>query len=304
VAIEPIARDTKLIRLAARNGRTLESADPGSHITLALPGAIERQYSLVEVSATSGHYVIAVKRHPQSRGGSRYLVDHLQVGEAVNVRGPRNNFPLVEDAGRSILVAGGIGITPIWSLLQRLIDQGRSWRLAYSCRTAEDTLFLEQLRFLASAQLHFTQVTGKRFDIASFVKDEPDDAHFYCCGPSSMLTAFENALVNRPRSQIHLEAFAPREQAAVSGGFSVELARDGRCLLVKPGQSILDVLVAAGIPAPHSCLLGVCGTCETKVLRGIPDHRDSVLTAKEREDGKTMMICCSGARSDKLVLDI
>jgi tetrachlorobenzoquinone reductase len=299
-----VARDIKLIRLEACDGQPLPPAEPGAHLTLILPNGLERQFSLIEPGAMPSSYLLGVKLEPESRGGSRYLFDDVRVGDRIQARPPLNHFPLVEDGTRSLLLAGGIGITPIWSMAQRLTALGRPWKLAYTCRAPEDALFLTDLRSIEHAHLHFSRAAGARMDMKALCDSEPENTHFYCCGPVSMLEAFEAATAGRPGSHIHLEAFAAREEAALGGGFTVELAKSGRSLFIPPGQSILDAIAATGLPVPHSCVVGVCGTCETTVLAGTPDHRDSILTATERESGKTMMICCSGSLTEKLVLDL
>jgi ferredoxin-NADP reductase len=231
--------------------------------------------------------------------------DQLRVGSKVTVLPPRNNFPLVESAEKTVLIAGGIGITPIYCMVDRLIALGRPWELHYSCRSRMDTAFLEELSRLSQVHFHFDDEEGGKFlQVAAIVNTVPKNAHLYCCGPAPMLAAFEAATANWPVTQIHVEYFTPRFAAAQEGGFIVELARSKRELVIPPGKSILQCVREAGIQVPHSCEEGVCGACETRVISGTPDHRDTILTESERQESATMMICCSGSKSPRLVLDI
>jgi ferredoxin-NADP reductase len=223
----------------------------------------------------------------------------------VAVNGPRNHFALNETAEKTIFIAGGIGITPIMSMIDRMRALERDWELIYCVRKRSGAAFRESLE--REPQVRFNcdeEPGGKMLDIAALVKAAPANAHLYCCGPAPMLEAFEAATKDLPRERVHLEYFAAKEAPAVEGGFTVVLAKSGRELSVPPGKSILDTLRESGLDVPYSCGQGVCGTCETTVLEGIPDHRDLILTASERASNKRMMICCSGAKTERLVLDL
>ncbi|MSP94115.1 MAG: oxidoreductase [Alphaproteobacteria bacterium] len=303
--IEMAARDTNLYTFKRPDGGALPGASPGAHVGVILPNGIERQYSLVRAAPELSEYTVGVKRDANSRGGSVFMHDQLKVGSKVTILPPRNNFPLKEDAAHSVLVAGGIGITPIYCMVQRLIALGRPWELYYSCRSRMDTAFLQELSKHPSAHFHFDDEEGGKFlQVASIVEKLPKHAHLYCCGPAPMLAGFEAATVHWPSEQIHVEYFTPKFAAAQEGGFVVELARSKRELTVPPGKSILQMVREAGIQVPHSCEEGVCGACETRVISGTPDHRDTILTEQERKDSATMMICCSGSKTPRLVLDI
>jgi vanillate O-demethylase ferredoxin subunit len=234
----------------------------------------------------------------------------VRVGDVLTIGAPRNNFPLVEDAPHSLFIAGGIGITPLWCMIQRLEELGRSWELHYCARTRQTAAFLDELRGLGSRvhlNLHFNfdqEPDGRMLDIAAVVAKAAPETHLYCCGPVPMLAAFEAAAGRHPPQQVHVEYFAPKEAPAAGGGFTVVLARSGRSIAVPAGKTILDALLDEGVDVPYACTEGVCGTCETKVLEGIPDHRDLVLSGDEKSSNRTMMICCSGCKSDRLVLDI
>lgn len=304
VGSEMIAQDVWLITLAATDGRELPPASAGSHIDVHLPDGLIRQYSLLDESQHPMQYRVAVKRFPEGRGGSSAITS-LRPGDIVRVGGPRNSFPLDAAGDYFVMVAGGIGITPIYSMVRELERRGRSWELHYSCRSPEDAPFLDELRTLSGKlHLNFDAETGRMLDLDAIVADAPGAAKLYCCGPGAMLNAFEDATRHLSPADVHLERFTPPDIAPGKEGFVVVLAKSGRELFVPPGATILRVLEEAGIPTVSSCKLGICGTCETGVLEGIPDHRDSILTVEERNSNEMMMICCSGSLGTRLVLDM
>jgi tetrachlorobenzoquinone reductase len=304
-AIRYAARDTHLYEFTRLDGKPLPPYEPGAHIDLHLPNGLIRQYSLIEPEPEPSRYTVGVKRDPASRGGSRYVHDELRVGKTLKISTPRNNFPLVEDAGHVILFAGGIGITPIWCMVQRLEKLGRSWTLYYACRSRSDMAFLQALEGMAPAQFHFDdESAGSFIDVTAIVAEAPKDAHLYCCGPTPMLKAFENATANWPREQVHVEYFTPKQEADKKGGFIVELARSGQEFVIPEGKSILQVLLDAGVDVDYSCELGICGACEQRVISGEPEHRDAILTEEEQASNTKVMICCAGCKSERLVLDL
>jgi ferredoxin-NADP reductase len=304
-AIRYAAQDTNLYELSRLDGKPLPPVTPGAHTDLHLPNGLVRQYSLTEADAEPAHYVVGIKRDPASRGGSRHIHDELRVGRTLKISAPRNNFPLVEDAVHVVLVAGGIGITPIWCMAQRLARLGRSFELHYACRTRADAAFLEPLQAMPNVHLHFDdESAGRYLDIAAIVGTADEDAHLYCCGPTPMLQAFEAATAGRPRDHVHIEYFTPKQEAATTGGFVVELARSGREFVIPAGKSILSVLLDAGVDVDFSCELGICGACEQRVLAGVPEHRDSILTEEEQASNTKVMICCAGCKTERLVLDL
>jgi vanillate O-demethylase ferredoxin subunit len=260
---------------------------------------------LITADDAPDRYVIGVKRDAAGRGGSRRLHDSARVGDLLKVGTPRNNFPLNEAASSSVLIAGGIGITPIRAMIRRLQTLNAEWQLHYSCRSREDAVFLSELTQSDRAHLHFDdEADGALLGLDAILVDAPRTAHLYCCGPSPMLAAFREKAADWPEDQIHVEYFAPAEEAATSGGLIVELARSKREIEVRAGETILDALRAAGIDVSYSCEQGICGACETRVLGGVPDHRDSILSDAERASNKTMMVCVSSALSSRLVLDL
>jgi vanillate O-demethylase ferredoxin subunit len=278
----------------------------GAHIDLTLGNGLIRSYSLVNPQGERHRYVIAVQKDRASRGGSKWVHENLRPGDLVTAGGPRNNFALNEGADSSLLIAGGIGITPILCMIERLSFLKKRWELIYCARKRAETAFVERLSSYGErVRFNFDEEPGgAMLDIAQAVRAAPSNAHLYCCGPLPMLAAFEAATVELPRERVHVEYFSAKEPPAVQGGFTVVLAKSGREFVVAPGKTILDTLLDAGLDVAYSCMEGVCGTCETKVLEGTPEHRDLILTEAERAAGKVMMICCSGSKSERLVLDL
>lgn len=303
-AIRYAAQDTNLYEFRRTDGAALPPAEPGSHIDLNLPNGMMRQYSLVTADGDRSAYVVGIKRDRASRGGSIFIHDQLRVGQIIPIGGPRNNFPLKEDAAHSVLIAGGIGITPIWCMAQRLKKLGRSFELHYACRDRAEVAFHAELSALAEAHIHIDAEAGGFLDVAAIVQRARKDAHFYCCGPVPMLEGYERATKDVPAEQVHVEYFSSKEEAATEGGYIVELRKSGKEYTIPEGKTILEVLVEDGVDIMYSCQEGVCGACETIVISGTPDHRDGILTDKERLESKTMMICCSGSKSPRLVLDL
>lgn len=296
--------------LVPPRGGALVPFSAGSHIDLHLPNGMIRSYSLVNDQSETNRYVIAVSKDAASRGGSTFIHDNVRVGDILTISHPRNNFSLHEGAEHSVLIAGGIGITPIFSMLRRLEALGRSWELYYAARTRFTAAFLDELNALRSnvhLNLHVNfdqEPTGRMLDLGGILSNVRPDAHLYCCGPIPMLEAFEAATAGRPSSNVHVEYFKAKEKPAAAGGFEVKLSRSNRTIAVEPGKTILDALLDAGISANYACAEGVCGTCETKVIEGVPEHRDLFLSKEEQAENKTIMICCSGSKSSTLVLDL
>ncbi|KJC56889.1 ferredoxin [Bradyrhizobium sp. LTSPM299] len=296
--------------LVSPTGGDLVPFTAGSHIDLHLSNGMIRSYSLVNDQRERHRYVIAVNKDAASRGGSRFVHDNFKVGDIITVSHPRNNFALQEGAELSVLIAGGIGITPLLSMVRQLETLRRPWKLFYAARTRLAAAFLDDLNALRpdiGRNLHLDlddERPGRLFDLAAIVKNAPAHAHLYCCGPVPMLEAFEAATADRPADHVHVEYFQAREAPAIEGGFEVRLVRSNRTIAVDAGKTILDALLDAGISANYACTEGVCGTCETRVIDGIPDHRDQFLSKDEQAANKSIMICCSGAKCRTLVLDL
>jgi ferredoxin-NADP reductase len=304
------AESVNSYELALPEGGDLEPFTAGSHIDLHLQNGMIRSYSLVNDQSERHRYVIAVNKDAAGRGGSILIHSTTRVGDIVTVSAPRNNFALHEEAEHSVLIAGGIGITPLMSMIRRLEALARPWKLFYAARTRRAAAFLDDLaairpNFQLNLHLDFDDERGgKLFDLATIVANAPVHAHLYCCGPVPMLEAFEKATAPRSADHVHVEYFQAKQARALDGGFEVELARSNRTIAVEPGKSILDAVLDAGVSVNYSCAEGVCGTCETRVIDGIPDHRDLFLSTEEQAANKTIMICCSGSKSGTLVLDL
>ncbi|MGT2477525.1 PDR/VanB family oxidoreductase [Paraburkholderia terrae] len=279
----------------------------GAHVDVHMPGDRVRSYSLVNDQEERDRYLIAVQHETTGRGGSAWLHTVPRVGMELEIGMPVNDFPLNEAAEDSVFIAGGIGITPILSMIRRLERLGRRWRLYYAARAREHAAFVEPLATLNNdtrVRLFFGSTPDTQMSIQAAVEDAPRDAHFYCCGPRGMLDAFLDATSARPSEQVHFERFGAATEAATTGGFEIELAKSGRRMRVEAGKTMLDVLVENGVPVQYACSAGVCGTCKTAVLGGVPDHRDEYLTDDEKRSNKVVMVCCSGSQTESLCLDL
>jgi ferredoxin-NADP reductase len=295
------------VRLQTLDGAPLPVWRPGAHVDLHLPGGLVRQYSLCGDPADRGSWRIAVLREPDSRGGSVAVHERLRPGDVVDVVGPRNNFPLVE-APAYLFIAGGIGITPLLPMISEVAAAGAPWQLLYGGRTGASMAFLHELqRFRDQVDVRPQDEYGL-LDLASLLATAEPGTQVYCCGPEPLLRAVEERCRDWPPGALHVERFAPKAQPATDPlteiAFEAVLQRSGRAVRVPPGRSILDALEDAGISAPSSCREGICGTCETTVIDGLPDHRDSLLSDEEQAENATMMICVGRALSDRIVLDL
>lgn len=296
-------RDITSYDLCRDDGSPLPLFEAGAHIELTLPNGLRRQYSLVP-SGTEAVYRIAVQRDRASRGGSAWIHENLVPGREIGISEPRNHFRLDERASRSILIAGGIGVTPMLGMCDRLDELGASWRLYYAARSRSAAAFLPELE--RKAIFHFDdEHHGTPMDLSAIVASAADSDDLYCCGPAPMLDAFMGAVAERGLKRVHVERFAGvGAKAAVGAGFDVKLARSGKRLYVPPGKTILSVLQENGVEIEYSCQDGVCGACMTNVVEGIPDHRDMVLTSEEQASNAKIMVCCSRSRSYVLTLDL
>jgi ferredoxin-NADP reductase len=290
--------------LAAASGEELPQWGPGAHIDLHLPGGLTRQYSLCGDPGERRQWRIAVLREPAGRGGSHYLHTAVTTSSLLRVGMPRNNFPLV-DAPRYRFVAGGIGITPLLPMIAAVDAAGADWTLHYGGRTRDRMAFADELTGYGDRVRLFPQDRCGLIPLPEVFGS--DDAAVYCCGPEPLLQAAERQQSARGTGSLHLERFQPADvvaDAAADGAFEVELRNAGQLVRVAAGQSVLSAVQRAGVDVPSSCEEGTCGSCETTVLAGDVDHRDSVLNEQERAAGRTMMLCVSRARSPRLVLDL
>ncbi|NKQ52749.1 oxidoreductase [Amycolatopsis sp. K13G38] len=284
------------LTLAHPRGARLPDWTPGSHVDLVLPGGLVRQYSLCGDRWDAYTYRIGVLRERESRGGSAYIHDQLAVGDLVSIGGPRNNFRLVPSRAY-LFVAGGIGITPLLPMVHQAELLGASWRLLYGGRTRASMSFVDELERYGDRVVVRPQDEYGLLDLDTHLTG---DATVYCCGPEPLLAAVER------RCAARTERFVPKDFGAPvrREPFEVELARSRRRLMVRPEESVLEAVGRAGVSVLSSCRQGTCGTCETTVLAGDPDHRDSILDDAERAAGDCMFLCVSRARSDRLVLDL
>lgn len=308
VRISEIRQETNVTRRIELRptGDGLPPFTAGAHVDIQLPNGITRSYSLLNSQEDRDRYVVGVYLEPTSRGGSRYFHENISVGDELLISSPRNLFSLDEGAVPSVLIGGGIGVTPLLSMAARLSSLRRKWRLYYCCRSRPFAAFRDDLQAYGDqVTIRYDDESDGFLDIEAQMRAMPD-AHFYCCGPKPMLTAFQDAAraADLPCAQVHLEDFKPTADIQLQGGFTIELARSGRILEVPAGKTILQVLQEAEITATSSCEVGICGECQTAVLEGIPDHKDSVLSDAERASNKAIMICCSGSKTEKLVLDV
>ncbi|RJG02620.1 PDR/VanB family oxidoreductase [Noviherbaspirillum sedimenti] len=298
------------VDLVDASGATLPVWEPGAHIDLHLPSGTIRQYSLCGDPADRQRYRVGILRDANGRGGSIEAHETLAPGVAVQVSVPRNHFALKE-ASAYLFVAGGIGVTPLLPMLRAVHAAGTPWQLVYGGRTRESMAFVEELaQYPAKRVSLLPQDSSGLIDLAGLVAHVAAGTALYSCGPGPMLNALEQVCMEAGKSaQLHIERFsAPTTQKQDGGGeqraFKVELAKSGLTLDVAAGQSLKATLVKAAIPVPFSCEEGYCGSCETRVIGGEPEHHDSVLTPEEREEGKFMMVCVGRCKSDLLVLDL
>ncbi|MEU7775275.1 PDR/VanB family oxidoreductase [Micromonospora taraxaci] len=301
---DQVATEVVAISLGRPDGADLPDWTPGAHIDLELGAGLTRQYSLCGDPADRSVLRIAVQREPDGRGGSRLAHERLTVGATVRVRGPRNTFRLVA-ARRYLFVAGGIGITPIAPMVAAADAAGADWQLVYGGRSRATMAFATTLRERYGDRVNLCpQDETGLLDLAGLL-GRPDDRLVYCCGPEPLLKAVEERCLGWPPGRLHVERFTP---LATTGGeettIEVELVLSRKTVTVPPGTPILQAVEEAGVSVLSSCREGTCGTCETPVLDGVPDHRDSLLTAQERAAGDMMMICVSRARTPRLVLEL
>ena len=297
-----LAEDVVELTFKARS--TLPPWEAGSHIDLLLGPDLARQYSLCSDPEDRRYLRVAVLREPASRGGSVFVHDELQEGQQIQIRGPRNRFPLVESP-RYQFIAGGIGITPIMCMIREAERADADWHLLYGGRRLDSMAYVEQLEQYGDRVTIQPQDVDGILDLDSVLGVPRDDTAVYCCGPEVLLDAVEQKCALWPAGSLHVERFAPKKLGddVVDTEFEVEFARSGVTASVPAGVSILDVAADNGLFIPSSCSEGVCGTCEAVVMAGEAEHRDSVLTDEDRSEG-SFMPCVSRACSDRLVLDL
>ncbi|GAA6140320.1 PDR/VanB family oxidoreductase [Hydrogenophaga sp. 5NK40-0174] len=310
------AQDICTLELVRADGSALPAFEAGAHIDIAVPGTaagstIVRQYSLCNTPGETHRYVLGVLRDAASRGGSAGVHERLNVGDVVSISEPRNHFPIDSSAGHHLLLAGGIGITPLLAMALTLQAQGKSFTLHHATRSASRTPFVEMLRQSAFADRvhhHFDDgAAEQKLDIAQVLAAASPETHLYVCGPQG----FMDAVLDQAKSagwaseRVHYEFFGAAPTArADDGSFEIEIASTGQIIPVAPDVSALQAMLDAGFDIPMSCEQGVCGTCLTGVKGGEVDHRDHYLTDEEQAEHDQFMPCCSRARSARLIVDL
>jgi phthalate 4,5-dioxygenase reductase subunit len=303
-----IAQQIFLFELAPADQQELPAFSAGSHLLVQTPSGLARRYSLCNAPSERHRYVIAVKRDAEGGGGSRSMVDDVAVGDRLRVSPPMNYFPLAADASSHLLIAGGIGITPILAMARELVEKKADFKIIYCSRSPETTAFLDELAApeLAGRVLvhHDHGDRARSLALAPLLAQRADGAHVYCCGPRPLMQAVRDVSKHWPFAAVHFEDFGTSAQPQPDGekSFSVHLARNGATVEVPPGISILEALRRSGIAVPSSCESGTCGSCRTGLLEGVAEHRDFVLDDDEHD--QAIMICVSRACSEQLVLDV
>ncbi|MGE0563483.1 MAG: 2Fe-2S iron-sulfur cluster-binding protein [Pseudolabrys sp.] len=316
LVVTEVRSETPLIRsigLSRPHGEPLPSWQPGAHVDIQLPDGGERSYSLInfkgdpDAGTRPAAYRLGVRLEDASTGGSRFM-HGLKPGDRVRVTPPANNFPLEPDHRPVVLVAGGIGVTPIVSMAAALIAERRPFRFYYAGRRQQDLAFLSEIKALCGGNLtiHADDEAGGFFDIRALMASLKDGERVYCCGPLPMIEAAIATAkeLGWEQGRLRFELFAAAAPRAGDGGFEVVLKRTGESFQIPPDKSILDVLIEAGKDPLHDCKRGDCGICQVTVLEGVPDHRDYILSDGEKAEGKLMQICVSRSKTPRLVIDL
>jgi vanillate O-demethylase ferredoxin subunit len=319
-AANPIDLLVRTIRLEAHNimsfelvhpqGQLLPEVQAGSHVDVHLPAGMVRSYSLAGDPNDRSRWLLGVLREADGQGGSRAMHERVRVGGSLRVSSPRNEFALHESATHSILLAGGIGITPIKAMAHALRQAGKPFELHYCARGRENVAFFDELTALVEpGQLYWHFDGGdpaKGLDIPALLASPAPDTHVYYCGPAGFMAACEQASEHWPKGTVHREYFkAPVQAACVSssdGSFTVHLVRSGQTITVQPDQTIVRAIELSGVRVPTSCMSGLCGTCKVSYVQGEVDHRDYILTDEEKQHCLTA--CVSRAKSASLSLDL
>ena len=304
-SVEPETDQIRVFRFRAEAGGPLPGYEPGAHVKVDLGPLGEREYSLIDWPEPDDLYTVAVQREEDGAGGSKAM-HALSVGQAISASEPKNDFPLAEDVAHVLLLAGGIGITPLISMATRLKSKDRSFELHFSARTASRMGFAGKLKaaFGDSAKFYFDDTDP--LDLAALMKAQPPGTHLFVCGPKGMIDAARAAATAAGLAEdaIHVELFTAPQAQSGDAAFEVEVHSTGQVVTVAPDQTIIQALEDAGLDVMYDCQRGDCGICQTDVISGTPDHRDVVLSDAEKASGKVMQICVSRAKSARLVLDL
>lgn len=304
------AQDIVGLTLSATDGGALPAYEPGAHVDVHLPGGLVRSYSLCHRFDGGTSYHLAVLRDVNSRGGSEAVHDALAQGDVVQINAPRNLFGLVPTTGRSLLVAGGIGITPMLCMAEQLAHQQADFALHYATRSATRTAFAAHLSQVAWAHRvvmhHDDGPADQQLNLQALLSARQSDDHLYVCGPRGLIDAVQATArqCGWPESHVHQESFGAATTVEGDAPFEVQVASTGQVVVVPAGQTIVQALAAQGVVLSTACEQGVCGTCLTGVLSGTPLHRDQYLTPEEQQANDQLLACCARAVSPRLVLDI
>ncbi len=293
------------LKLAKPDGSKLPTWEPGAHIELNLPSGLVRQYSLCG-DPSDDFFTIAVLKEEQSRGGSIEIHENLKLGDRISIRGPKNHFKL-EPGALTVFVAGGIGITPLLPMMRKLSGDGKPWALHYGGKSLAALAYLDALQLMDGNEINiYLKNETRRIPVSDVMSDLSPSDVVYVCGPESMIDEVEQtgAKLGIP---VHLERFGPiggEAPSATGESFEVELARTGTVLTVPEDTRLIDIVRTVVPSVPFSCEEGYCGSCETGVIEGVPDHRDSILSPEEKEANECMMICVGRSKTARLVLDL
>ena len=305
------ATDICTFELVDADGAALPAFSAGSHVNVQLAGGISRQYSLCNAPQESHRYLIAVLRDPASRGGSQMMHDQVFEGQVLHISAPINHFGLAHDARKHLLLAGGIGVTPILCMAERLANTGADFEMHYCTRSPERTAFLQRIRaasYASKVHFHFDDgAPAQKLDSVALLATPSSGVHLYVCGPKGFMdTVLGSARASGwAEAQLHHEYFAAKvEQSGRDVSFEVQLASSGKIVNVPGDKTVVQALAEAGINVQVSCEQGVCGTCLTRVLQGVPEHRDLYLTPEEQAANDQFTPCCSRSLTSRLVLDL
>ena len=308
------AQDICSFELVSADGSTLPAFSAGSHVDVRVPGdagVITRQYSLCNDPSEDHRYLIGVLKDPAPRGGSPPIHEQVGEGDVLESSAPRNHFPLAHEARRSLLLAGGIGVTPVLCMAERLAVAGSDFEMHYCARSRERTAFVDRIQrssFAGRVRFHFDDgEDAQKLDIPALLREPQPGTHLYVCGPKGFMDAVLAAARAQgwPEAQLHYEFFSAEPvKSDTDGSFEVKLASSGKLVVVPKDKTVVEALAAAGVEVQTSCEQGVCGTCLTRVLEGEPEHRDLYLTPEEQAANDQFLPCCSRSRSPCLVLDL
>ena len=305
------AQDIVTLELVAVDGKSLPAFSAGSHIDVQLPNGITRQYSLCNDPQETHRYQIGVLRDAASRGGSAAVHDLVKEGDVLTISAPRNHFGLAHEAKKHLLLAGGIGVTPILCMAERLANTGADFAMHYATRAPERTAFRQRIAasaFASRVQFHYDNGdAAQKLDLQKLLSQPENGTHLYVCGPKGFMDAVLNTAraTGWPEAQIHYEFFGAEVVKSDSdASFEIKLASSGRIIMVPKDQTVVQALAAAGVDIMISCEQGVCGTCLTRVIEGVPEHKDSYLTPEEQAANDQFTPCCSRSKTPQLVLDL